>query len=67
MKAHELHELPIDELKKRLQEEEESLSNLRFRLATSQLESPINVRTLRRDIARLRTVLSRKLKAEKNA
>ncbi len=67
MKAHELHELPIDELKKRLQEEEESLTNLRFRLATSQLESPINVRTVRRDIARLRTVLSRKLKAEKNA
>ncbi len=67
MKAHELHELPIDELKKRLQEEEESLSNLRFRLATSQLESPINVRTVRRDIARLQTVLNRKLKAEKKA
>ncbi|MEK7670947.1 MAG: 50S ribosomal protein L29 [Bacteroidota bacterium] len=67
MKAHELHELPIDELKKRLQEEEESLSNLRFRLATSQLESPIKVRTVRRDIARLQTVLNRKLKAEKKA
>lgn len=64
MKARELQDLPIEELKKRLQEEEESLSNLRFQLATSQLESPIKVRTVRRDIARLNTVISQKVKAQ---
>ncbi len=61
MKAHELKTLPLDELKKRLSEEQESLSNLEFRLATSQLESPIKVRTTRREIARLRTVINEKL------
>ncbi|MBX2990622.1 MAG: 50S ribosomal protein L29 [Bacteroidetes bacterium] len=64
MKALEIKDLPVDELKKRLQEEEENLSHLRFQLATSQLESPIKVRTVRRDIARLQTVLNRKLKAQ---
>lgn len=57
MKASELHELPVEELKKRLADEEESLANLRFQLATSQLESPIKVRLVRRDIARIKTVL----------
>ncbi len=64
MKALEIKDLPVEELKKRLQEEEENLSNLRFQLATSQLESPIKVRTVRRDIARLQTVLNQKLKAQ---
>ncbi|MBI5473636.1 MAG: 50S ribosomal protein L29 [Ignavibacteriae bacterium] len=67
MKAHDLNELPIEELKKRLAEEEQSLSNLRFQLATSQLESPIKVRTVRRDIARIQSILNQKVKAEKKA
>jgi large subunit ribosomal protein L29 len=57
MKTSELREQTTEELKKRLEEQQESLSNLRFQLATSQLESPIKVRTVRRDIARLRTIL----------
>lgn len=57
MKATEFKDLSLDELRKRLTDEEESLSNLRFQLATSQLESPIKVRTVRRDIARLKTVI----------
>ncbi len=57
MKAHELNELSIQELRQRLADEQEALANLRFQLATSQLESPIKVRTVRRDIARLMTVL----------
>jgi large subunit ribosomal protein L29 len=63
MKAHELHELSVKELRQRLSDEQESLANLRFQLATSQLESPIKVRTVRRDIARLMTVLTAKEKA----
>ena len=60
MKASELRDLPMDELKKRLADEEENLANLRFQLSTSQLESPIKVRSVRRDIARLLTVIRNK-------
>jgi large subunit ribosomal protein L29 len=60
MKAVELRALALDELKKRLADEEENLANLRFQLATSQLESPIKVRTVRRDIAKLQTVIQEK-------
>ena len=63
MKAHELYELSVQELRQRLTDEQESLANLRFQLATSQLESPIKVRTVRRDIARLLTVLRVKERA----
>jgi len=57
MKMAEIKDLALQELRKRLADEEESLSNLRFQLATSQLESPIKVRTVRRDIARLKTLI----------
>ncbi len=60
MKAVELRQLSLEELKKRLSDEQESLANLRFQLATSQLESPIKVRTTRRDIAKLETVIREK-------
>lgn len=57
MKVLELKDLSIEELKRRLADEQENLANLRFQLATSQLESPIRVRTVRKDIARIQTVL----------
>jgi len=57
MKALEIRDLSIEELKKRLADEQESLANLRFHLATSQVESPIKIRTVRRDIARIKTML----------
>lgn len=57
MKVLELKDLSIEELKRRLSDEQENLANLRFQLATSQLESPIRVRTVRKDIARIQTVL----------
>ncbi len=57
MKMDEIKQLSVVELKKRLADEEENLANLRFQLATSQLESPIKVRTVRRDIARIKTLL----------
>jgi large subunit ribosomal protein L29 len=60
MKNLELRELSIDELNRRLAEEQESLGNLRFQLATSQLESPIKVRTVRREIARIKTIIREK-------
>jgi large subunit ribosomal protein L29 len=56
----DLKNFSIDELQKRLSDEQENLANLRFQLATSQLESPIKVRTARRDIARLKTIIRQK-------
>ena len=60
MKMSEIKDLSVQELKRRLSDEEEGLGNLRFRLATSQLESPIKVRTVRRDIARIKTLIRQK-------
>ena len=57
MKIHDLRELPKQELSNRLRDEEENLANLRFQKATSQLESPIKIRTIRRLIAKMKTVL----------
>ena len=64
-KAADLREFSLDELRKRLSDEEENLANLRFQLSTSQLESPINVRTVRRDIARLHTLIREKESVKK--
>ena len=60
MKMSEIRDLSVQELKRRLSDEEENLANLRFQLSTSQLESPINVRTVRRDIARIMTLIRQK-------
>jgi large subunit ribosomal protein L29 len=65
MKSTEIRDLSMDELRKRLADEQENLANLRFQLATSQLESPIRVRTVRRDIAQLKTLIHEKELAQK--
>jgi large subunit ribosomal protein L29 len=57
MKIMEIREIPVTELKKRIKDEEENLVHLKFQKATSQLESPIKIRTIRRDIAKMKTVL----------
>jgi large subunit ribosomal protein L29 len=60
MKAHEIRQLSIEELKKRVQDEETNLSHLKFQLATRQLTSPIQVRISRRLVAKLKTILLEK-------
>jgi large subunit ribosomal protein L29 len=60
MKMSEIRDLSVQELERRLSDEEEGLANLRFRLSTSQLESPIKVRTVRHDIARIKTLIRQK-------
>ena len=65
MKAKQLHELTNEELNTKLGELKEELFNLRFRHATGQLESPITLRTCKKDIARIKTILrERELKAK---
>ncbi|HAL56264.1 MAG TPA: 50S ribosomal protein L29 [Bacteroidetes bacterium] len=57
MKAFELRALSDAELVKRILEEEETLANLRFQKVISQLENPMKLRLIRKDIARMKTVL----------
>lgn len=57
MKMDEIKELNRAEIDVRLKEALEEYSNLKFRLALHQLDNPLKVRTARRDIARLKTVL----------
>ena len=56
MKASELRDLSDEELGRRLRELHEELFNLRFQLATGQIENVSRIRTVRRDIARVKTV-----------
>ena len=57
MKAHELREMNLEEVAARLEELQEEGFNLRFQHASSQLASPIRLREVRREIARVNTVL----------
>ena len=56
-KASEFRELPVEEIETRLAEAREELFNLRFQLATGQLDNYRQVRHLRKEVARIRTVL----------
>ncbi|MCQ9342597.1 50S ribosomal protein L29 [Corynebacterium sp. 153RC1] len=55
--AHELRELNAEELKTKLAENKEELFNLRFQAATGQLTNNRRLRTVKRDIARIYTVI----------
>jgi large subunit ribosomal protein L29 len=53
----EFRELPDGELQARLDAAKEELFNLRFQLATGQLDNPMRIKQLRHDVARLHTLL----------
>ena len=55
-----IHGMNEQDLKARIKEDELRLKKLEFAHAISPLESPINIRNLRRDIARLKTELKKK-------
>ena len=57
LKAHELDELNDIDLEAKLREAKEELFNLRFQSATGQLESHGRLKAVKRDIARIYTVL----------
>ena len=56
MTGSELRELSADELQQRGQELAAELFNLRFQLATGQIENVGRIKTVRRDIARVKTI-----------
>jgi large subunit ribosomal protein L29 len=59
-KAAELREADESELETRLAEAKQELFNLRFQIVTGQLDNSARLRTVRRDIARILTVLREK-------
>ncbi len=57
MRATELRDLPYEELKEKLADAKEELFNLRFQMATNQLDNTARLRQVRRDVARIATVI----------
>ena len=57
LKAHELDDMTDIDLEAKLREAKEELFNLRFQAATGQLESHGRLRTVKKDIARIYTVV----------
>jgi large subunit ribosomal protein L29 len=57
MKIDELRELTVEELMDALVETKEERFNLRFQVATNQLDNTARLETVKKDIARIRTVL----------
>jgi len=57
MKTEALAEMSVDDLRAKLAELSEERFRLRFRSATEAIENPIRFRHLRRDIARINTIL----------
>ena len=67
-KASEIRDLPTEEIQQRLVETKEELFNLRFQNATGQLDNYKRIGQLRRDVARLKTILrEQELKAHAEA
>lgn len=60
MKANEIREMSIKEIEQRIAEETADLSRLHFQRAVAALENPLVVRTRRRNIARMRSILQQK-------
>ncbi|GAB3795767.1 50S ribosomal protein L29 [Virgibacillus kimchii] len=57
MKANEIKELTTTEIEQKIKSLKEELFNLRFQLATGQLENTARIREVRKSIARMKTVV----------
>jgi large subunit ribosomal protein L29 len=64
MKAVELRELTIEELIHREEELTEELARLRIQLSIKRLDNPLQVKVVRRDLARVKTIIAERNAAE---
>lgn len=62
MKAAELRELTVPEIREKIEGYEEEMFNLRFQARMGQLSNPLQLRVLRRETARAKSVLTEKLR-----
>ena len=60
MKAKELKNLSVEELTKKLEELKKDLFMLRMQHATNQLDNPMQLATVKKDIARVKTIIREK-------
>jgi large subunit ribosomal protein L29 len=60
VKPNEIREMSVEDLKSRIDELTRERFNLRFRSATESIDNPMRFRDLRRDIARMQTILREK-------
>ena len=60
MKAKELKNLSVEELTKKLGELKKDLFMLRMQLATNQLDNPMQIAAVKKDIARVKTIIREK-------
>ncbi len=68
MNAKEIRENTLPELNKKLAELKDELFHLRFQLAINQLENPMRITAVKKDIARVKTIIREKeIKDSKNA
>lgn len=65
MKATELREMTLAELRTREAELAEELARMRMQLALKRLDNPLKARTTRRELARVKTIISEKLRSGK--
>lgn len=63
MKARDMQELSDEELQQQLDEQQRELFNLRIQKSTGQLENPARIRIVRRNLARVRTLMHQREKA----
>ena len=63
MKPNELRDKSVDELNTRERELREQLFKLRFQRATGRMENPMKIRDVRREIARIKTLLNERSRA----
>lgn len=64
MKIREIRELSTDDLRQRIVDLKDQLSSLRLQKAMGQLDNPMKIRNIRKDIARINTVLQEIQKKE---
>ena len=57
MKANEIREMSLVELNQKLRDLKAELFNLRFQLAVNQLDNPMRIKAVNKDIARIQTVI----------
>ncbi|MDI6604403.1 50S ribosomal protein L29 [Aceticella autotrophica] len=67
MKAKEIRDLTDEELNQKLSDLKGELFNLRFQLATGQLNNPMRVRDVRKSIARIKTIMRERELGKLNA
>ena len=67
MKASEIRQLTAEELNTKLNDHKAELFNLRFQLAINQLENPMRISAVKKDIARVKTVIRANELSKENA